>query len=168
MGRCIPLDIYNRKNEMRGKIYSEMLYKKKQKLSTGLSNRVIMRKGMKNKSRNHVNKLRAFSKGRTISELTFTSIRSAFIESRNKLVFGHNPQTLTTGIVRMFYLQDMEHIRYNIRCDNYACTSNAREEMRYWSIDSVHIGVKLLYDHGGTSDLDVTKWLPTPTVNDSG
>ena len=87
----IPLDIYNRKNEMRGKIYSEMLYKKKQKLSTGLSNRVIMRKGMKNKSRNHVKKLRAFSKGRTISELTFTSIRRAFIESRNKLVFGHNP-----------------------------------------------------------------------------
>ena len=39
--------------------------------------------------------------------------------------------------------------------------------MRYCSIDSVHIEVKLLYDHGGTSDEDVTKWLLTPTVNDS-
>ena len=35
-------------------------------------------------------------------------------------------------------------------------TSNASEEMRYRSVDSVHIGVKLLYDHRGTSDRDVT------------
>ena len=36
-------------------------------------------------------------------------------------------------------------------------TSNAREEMRYRSIDSLHIVVKLLYDHEGTSDRDVIK-----------
>ena len=152
----IPLDIYNRKNEMRGKIYSEMLYKKKQKSTTGLSNRVIMRKGMKNKSRNHVKKLRAFNKGRTISELTFTSIRRAFIESRNKLVFGHNPQTLTTGVVRMFYPQDMEHITYNIRCDNYARTSNASNKKRYWIIKPMHFRVKLLDQPGWIGDRDVT------------
>ena len=40
--------------------------------------------------------------------------------------------------------------------------------MRYRSIDFVHIGVKILYDHGGTIDQDVTKWLPTPTMNDNG
>ena len=40
--------------------------------------------------------------------------------------------------------------------------------MRYKVIKSVHIGVKLLYDHGRTSDQDVTKRLPTPTVDDSG
>ena len=45
--------------------------------------------------------------------------------------------------------------------------SNASDEMRYKVIKSVHIGVKLLYDHGGTSDQDVTKGLPTPTVDDS-
>ena len=48
-GHCIPIDIYDRKNEMRGKIYNEMLYQRKQKLSTGLSNKVIIRKGMKKK-----------------------------------------------------------------------------------------------------------------------
>ena len=32
----------------------------------------------------------------------------------------------------------------------------------------MHIGVKLLYDHGGTTDRDVTKGLPTPIINDSG
>ena len=35
-------------------------------------------------------------------------------------------------------------------------------------IKSMHIGVKLLYNHGGTADRDVTKGLLTPTVNDSG
>ena len=38
----------------------------------------------------------------------------------------------------------------------YVHTTNAREEMRYRSIKSMHIGVKLLYDHRGTSDWDVT------------
>ena len=36
-------------------------------------------------------------------------------------------------------------------------TSNAKEEMRYRNVDSMHIGVKLLYDHKRTSDRDVTK-----------
>ena len=47
-------------------------------------------------------------------------------------------------------------------------TSNASDEMRYGVIKSMHIEVKLLYDHEGTANRDVTKGLPTPTVNDSG
>ena len=40
--------------------------------------------------------------------------------------------------------------------------------MKYGIIKSVHIGVKLLYDHGGIAVQDVTKGLPTPTVDDNG
>ena len=40
--------------------------------------------------------------------------------------------------------------------------------MRYRVIKSVHIGVKLLYDQGGTSDRDAIKGLLTPTADDSG
>ena len=32
----------------------------------------------------------------------------------------------------------------------------------------MHIRVELLYDHEGTSDWEVTQWLLTPTVDDSG
>ena len=46
-------------------------------------------------------------------------------------------------------------------------TSNASDEIRYGVIKSMHIGVKFLNDHRGTTDRDVTKGLPTPTVNDS-
>ena len=47
-------------------------------------------------------------------------------------------------------------------------TLNRSEKARYGVIKSVHIGVKLLYDHGGTIDQDITKGFPTLTVNDSG
>ena len=69
-----------------------MLYQRKKKLSTGLGNKVIMRKGMKNKSHNHVKKLRAFSNGQIVSEMLLTPIRRVLKKKKgNKLVFGHNP-----------------------------------------------------------------------------
>ena len=89
-------------------------------------------------------------------------------ESRNHLVFGHNPQTLTTEVVRMLYPWNVKHIRNKLRCDYNARTLNASRKERYWKIKTMHVGVKLLNQHGRTSDRDVTQWLPSPTVNDSG
>ena len=43
MGRRIPIDIYDRKNEVRRKIYGKTLNKGKQKPSTRLYDRVIVR-----------------------------------------------------------------------------------------------------------------------------
>ena len=36
-------------------------------------------------------------------------------------------------------------------------TLNASDKMRYRSIESVHIGVKLMYDHGVIGDWDATQ-----------
>ena len=36
-------------------------------------------------------------------------------------------------------------------------TSNASDEIRYIIIKSIHVRVKLLYDHRGRSDRDATK-----------
>ena len=47
-------------------------------------------------------------------------------------------------------------------------TLNRSDETRYRIIKSVHIGVKLLYDHEGTTHQDLTKRLLTLTVNNSG
>ena len=80
-----------------------MLKKEKQKLSTRLCDRVIVREKMKYKSHDHVKKTRAFSKGRIGSELTITPNIWTLTKRRNKLVFGPNPQTLTTRVVRMLY-----------------------------------------------------------------
>ena len=86
-----------------------------------------------------------------------TPIKRALVESRDHLVFGHSPQTLTSRVVRMLYLQDMEYIGYQLRCDNNARTSNASMKERYLRIKYMHVGVKLLDQHGRTCDQDVTQ-----------
>ena len=68
-----------------------MLKKGKQKSSTRLCDRVIVRKRVKNKSHDHVQKLRAFCKAGIVSELTLTPLRRLLTESRHKLIFGHSP-----------------------------------------------------------------------------
>ena len=52
-------------------------------------------------------------------------------EGGNHLVFEHNPQMLTTKVVRMLYLGKMKHIRNKLRCDYNARTSNASRKERY-------------------------------------
>ena len=52
-------------------------------------------------------------------------------EGGNHLVFGHSPQTLTTGVVRMLYPRNMKYIRNKLRCDYNARTSNASRKKRY-------------------------------------
>ena len=96
-----------------------------------LCNRVIVREWVQNKSHPHVHKSRTFSKDLTWCKLTITPIRKAFAESRNYLVFGHGPQMLTFGIVRMLYPRNTEHIEYQLRCDNNAHTSNTSMKERY-------------------------------------
>ena len=78
-----------------------MLKKRQQKSSTRLCDRVVVREWVQNKSHHYVNESRTFSKGLTWCKLTITPIRRALTESRDDLVFGHSPQTLTSGVVRM-------------------------------------------------------------------
>ena len=56
------MNIYNRKNEVKREIYSEMLKKGKQKSSTRLSDKVIVRQWMENECHHHVKDLGPFAK----------------------------------------------------------------------------------------------------------
>ena len=91
-----------------------MLKKGKQKSSTRLYDRVIVRKRVQNKSHHRVHESRTFSKGQTWCKLTITPIRRTLAKSKNHLVFGHSPHTLTIEVVRMLYPQNIEHLGYNI------------------------------------------------------
>ena len=123
---------------------------------------------MEYKSHYHVYESRTFSKRPTWCKLTITPIRRVLVESNHELILGHNPQTLTTRIVRKLYPRNPKHIRNKLQCDRNARTLNASKEERYWTINPVHVGVKLLNEHERTSDRVVTQWLPFSTVNDSG
>ena len=119
--------------------------------------RVIVRKWVQNKSRHHVQESRTFSKGLTWYKLMIIPIKKALAKSRDHFVFGHSPQTLTSGVVRMLYPWNMEHIRNKLRCDNNARTSNVSMKERYWRINSMHVRVKLLDQH-------LRMWLGRHTV----
>ena len=123
---------------------------------------------MQNKSHHHVHESRTFSKRSTWCKQTLTPSRRVLTKIRHELILGHNPQTLTTKIVKKLYPRDPKHICNKLRCNRNARTSNANEEERYWTINLVYVGVELLEKHERTSDWDVTQWLPSPTVNDRG
>ena len=133
-----------------------------------LCDKVIVREWVQNKSHHHVHESRTFSKGLTWCKLTITPICKTLTESENHLVFGHSPQTLTTGVVRMLYPRNTKYTHNKLWCDYNARTLNASRKERYWKIESIHVGVKLLDQHGWTNDWDITQWLPSPTVNDNG
>ena len=56
----------------------------------------------------------------------------------------------------MHYPKNVQYLRYNIRSNYDARTSNTGDKIRYKIVKYVHIGVKLLYDHERTSDRDDT------------
>ena len=68
------MNIYNKQNEIRREIYSMMLKEGQQKLSMRLCDGVIMRERIEYKGHHHVQKPRAFCKGRIVSELALTPL----------------------------------------------------------------------------------------------
>ena len=123
---------------------------------------------MQNKSHHHGHESRTFNKRSTWCKKTLTPRSRVLTKSRHELILEHSSQTLTTRIVRKLYPKDPKHICNQLRCDRNARTSNASEEKRYWTINPVHVGVKLLDKHERTGDWGITQWLPSPTVNDRG
>ena len=115
-----------------------------------------------------VHESRTFSKRSTWCKQTLTLSSRALTKSRHELILGPSPQTLITRIVRKLYPRDSKHIRNKLRCDRNVRTSNASEEERYWTINPVRVGVKILDKHERTGDRDITQWLPSPTMNDRG
>ena len=63
-GRRIPIDIYEKENEVRMKVYSKVLNEGKKKASTRLGNGVIVRQKMENKCHHHVKEPQTFCKAR--------------------------------------------------------------------------------------------------------
>ena len=151
---------------MRREINSKMLEKEQQKPRTRLCDGVIMKERIEYKGYHHVQKPWAFRKTQTVSELVLTPLGRMLTKSGFKFILGHSPQMLTTRVVKELYPRNSKHICNMLRCDRNARTSNASEEKRYWMINPVHVGVKLLDKHERTGDLLVTQWLPSSTLND--
>ena len=103
-----------------------------------------MRERIEYKGHHHVQKSWAFCKCRTVSELALTPLWRALTKNGFELILGHSPQMLTTRVVKELYPRNSKHTRNKLRCDRNARTSNVSEEKRYWTINLVHVKVKLL------------------------
>ena len=127
-----------------------------------------MRERIEYKGHHHVQKLQAFCKARAVSEPALTPLRRMLIKSRHELILGHSPQTLTGRIVRKLYPRNPKHICNKLGCDRNRNTSDTSNEIRYGTINPMHVKVELLNQHETTSDGLVTKRLAFPIVNDNG
>ena len=131
MGRQILIDIYDRKNNLRRKIYRKMHKNGQKKLSTRLCDRVIVRKRVENKCHDHVQKPRAFCKARIISELTLTPLKRALTKSRFEFVFRHSLKTLITRVVRKLYPREIRIMVNFQRTINLISTVNSLTKIDY-------------------------------------
>ena len=68
----VSIDINERENELKREVYGKILNEGKQKTSTRLSNRVIVRQKMKKKCHHHVKEPRTFCKAQAMGVLTVT------------------------------------------------------------------------------------------------
>ena len=85
------MNIYNKKNEMRREVYNKILKKRQQKPRTRLCDGVIMRERIEYKGYHHVQKLWAFYKTQTVSELVLTPLGRTLTKSGFKFILGHSP-----------------------------------------------------------------------------
>ena len=139
MGCRILMNIYDRKNEVRRKIYSEMLKKRQRKSSTRLCDGVIVREWMQNKNHHHVHESRTFSKRSTWYKEMLTPSNRALTERRHELIPRHNSQTLTT--------------RIGMRIPRMRVKKRGAER----SISCMYVRVELLDKHERTCDRDITQ-----------
>ena len=86
-----------------------------------------------------------------------TPRRRCLTEERHEFILGHSPQMIATRVVKMRYPRNVQYLEYKIRSNYNAYTPNASDKMRYRVIESMHIGVKLMYDHGRACDRAATQ-----------
>ena len=106
-GSSVPIHIYDRCDEVRGKVDGKILHQRKKKTSTRLSDGVIVRQWCESECHHYVTKSRAFCKTQAWGvELTTPNKRSP-TEMGDEVVSKHSLEMLTARVVRMCYPRDV-------------------------------------------------------------
>ena len=69
----------------------------------------------------------------------------------DEFISRHGPETITTMVVRMRYLWDLQYLSNKIRGNYYTCTSKSYSELRHRDINAMYVGVEILYKHDRTT-----------------
>ena len=153
-------------DEVRREIYGEVLHQSKKETSTRLSDGVVVRQWCKSKCHHHIKEPRTFCKARAWGVQLTTPQRRSLTKVRDEFVSRHSLETIITRVVRMRYPRYMQYLGYKIWGSYDTCTSNEHSKQWHRGIDTMYIGVKLLYNHNRTSQRTHIERSPTPSPND--
>ena len=96
-GHRILIDIDDKCDEVKGKVYREVLKKRQKKMSTRLCDRIIVRQRSKSKCHHHIKESQTFCKSRALGVLLPTPYGRCLTKVRQKLV------SVIVGVVKMRY-----------------------------------------------------------------
>ena len=105
-GSSVLIHIYDRCDEVRGKVDGKILHQRKKKMTTRFSDGVIVRQWCESERHHHVKESQAFCKTRAWGVELTTPNRRNPIEMGDEFVSRHNPKMITTNVVRMHYPRD--------------------------------------------------------------
>ena len=106
MGSNVLIHIYDRYDEVRGKVDGKILHQEKKKMSMRLSDGVIVRQWHESECHHHVNESRAFYKTQAWGVELTTPNRRSPTEVGDEFISRHSPEMITTRVVRMRYPKD--------------------------------------------------------------
>ena len=106
MGSNVLIHIYDRYDEVRGKVDGKILHQEKKKMSMRLSDGVIVRQWHESECHHHVNESRAFRKTQAWGVELTTPNRRSPTEVGDEFISRHSPEMITTRVVRMRYPKD--------------------------------------------------------------
>ena len=107
MGSSVLIHIYDRCDEVRGKVDGKILHQRKKKTSTRLSDGVIVRQWCESECHHHVKESQPFCKTQAWGvELTTPNKRSP-TEMGDEVVSRHGLETFTVRVVKMCYPRDV-------------------------------------------------------------
>ena len=105
-GSSVLIHIYDKCDEVRGKVDGKILHQRKKKMTTRFSDGVIVRQWCESERHHHVKESQAFCKTRAWGVELTTPNRRNPIEMGDEFVSRHNPKMITTNVVRMHYPRD--------------------------------------------------------------
>ena len=103
----VPIHIYDRCDEVRGKVDGKIHHQRKKKTSTRLNDGVIVRQCCKSECHYYVTESRAFCKTQAWGVKLTTPNKMSPTEMGDEVVSRHGLEMLTAKVVRMCYPRDV-------------------------------------------------------------
>ena len=116
-----------------------------------LNDSVIVRPQSENKGHHHIKDPWTLSKIVSGEFKSITPQHGLPTKTSGKLIQRYRTKTRCTRIVQMSYPRNMQYLKNELWCNYNMCSSEYCSKLRNRGINSIYVGVELLYKYAGTS-----------------